>query len=115
MKPEGVKVNGGARNGEMSGEPAPSPGSARSARVTSQWNGKNLHPNPAEAWPGAENLPLISPLGGMALGTLNPLPLSRDANLFKKALIALRSHRPFMRKNTTECGYRGMKPLLTAT
>ena len=50
----------------MSGEPVPSPGSAR---VTSQWNGKNLHPNPA-AGPGAENLPLISPLdkkGGKAM------------------------------------------------
>jgi len=46
----------------MSGEPVPSPGSGRSARVTSQWNGKNLLPNPAEAGPGAENLPLISPL-----------------------------------------------------
>jgi len=35
----------------------------KAARVTSQWNGKNLHPNPAEVEPGAENLPLISPLG----------------------------------------------------
>jgi len=34
-----------------------------SARVTSKWNGKNLHPNPVHAGPGAENLPLISPLG----------------------------------------------------
>jgi len=63
MKPAGVKVNGGAPNGEMSGKPAPFPGSARSARVTSQWNGKNLHPNPVHAGPGVENLPLISPLG----------------------------------------------------
>ena len=43
-------------------EPVLLPGSARSARVTSQWNGKNLHPNPTEVGPGAENLPLISPL-----------------------------------------------------
>ena len=49
-------------------EPVLLPGSARSARVTSQWNGKNLHPNPAEGGPGAENLPLISPLGAL----LNP-------------------------------------------